>query len=101
MDINQVDYVDQTGIRQNVLEGYKHKSSKSIFAQMGAPAIFFRYELSPIKIRYTVTYQTWSEFLIGICAIIGGMFTVAGIVESILRNSLSIVGTGGDSKESH
>jgi hypothetical protein len=60
-------------------------------AQMGAPALFFRYELSPIKIRYTVYYDTWTTFLVEICAIIGGLFVVTGIIESVLRNGLSIV----------
>jgi hypothetical protein len=65
---------------------------------MGAPALFFRYELSPIKVRYTVSYQKWSEFLTGICAIIGGMFTVASIIESLLRNSINFV-TDDDKKK--
>lgn len=91
LDINQIDYLDTTGIRYTVLEGYKYKSNKSILAQMGLPAIFFRYELSPIKLRYTMSYKTWSEFFVEICAIIGGMFVVAGIVESLLRNSFCMI----------
>ncbi len=94
LDINQVDYLDTTGIRYEVLEGYKHKTSKSILAQMGLPAIFFRYELSPVKLRYTMSFKNWSEFFIEICAIIGGMFVVAGIVESMLRNTLSFIAGG-------
>lgn len=61
-----------------------------IMAQMGLPAIFFRYELSPVKLQYTLSYKQWSEFFIEISAIIGGMYVVAGIVESFLRNSLSV-----------
>ncbi|CDW72632.1 UNKNOWN [Stylonychia lemnae] len=90
LDINQIDFLDVTGFWSSVLEGYKYKSSQSIMSQMGLPAIFFRYELSPVKLRYTMSYKTWSEFFIEICAIIGGMFVVAGIMESLLRNSLSI-----------
>lgn len=99
LDINQVDYLDTTGIFYSILEGYKYKSSKSILAQMGLPAIFFRYELSPVKLRYTMSYKTWSEFLVEICAIIGGMFVVAGIVESLLRNSLSVFSSSDDSQK--
>ena len=55
---------------------------------MGAPAIFFRYELSPIKIRYTMSYEKWSKYLVDVCAIIGGLFVCAGIIESLLRNGL-------------
>ena len=58
---------------------------------MGLPALFFKYELSPIKLRYTVTYKTWREFFVELCAIVGGVFTVASIVESLLRNGMSMV----------
>ena len=91
LDINQVDYLDTTDENNTVYEGYKHKSSKSVLAQMGLPALFFRYELSPVKLRYTMSYQTCSEFFVEICAIIGGIFVVAGIIESALRNSLNLV----------
>lgn len=92
LDINEVEYFDKTNTYSTeLLEGYKVKSSRSILASMGAPALFFRYELSPIKLRYTLGYKTWSDFLINICAIIGGMFTVASIIESLLRNSINLV----------
>jgi hypothetical protein len=57
---------------------------------MSAPAIFFRYELSPIKVRYTMSFTSWSQYLIDVCAIVGGLFTVAGILESILRNGIGL-----------
>ena len=56
----------------------------------GMPAIFFRYELSPIRIQYTVQLQNVTTFLVKICAIIGGIYTVSSIFESLLRNSISI-----------
>jgi hypothetical protein len=86
-----VDYLDTTGPTHTILEGYKHRTSKSFLAQMGAPAIFFRYELSPIKIRYTMSYEKWSQYFVEMCAIVGGLFVVAGIIESILRNGIGAV----------
>ena len=65
---------------------------------MGLPAIFFRYELSPVKLRYTMSYKAWSEFFVEVCAITGGMFVVAGIVESLLRNTVGAIGISSDSK---
>lgn len=92
LDVNEIDYVDMTEKEQfYIYAGYKHRTSRSLLAQLGLPAIFFRYELSPVKLQYTITYQAWSTFLTKICAIIGGLFTVAGILESVLRNSLNIV----------
>jgi len=61
----------------------------------GMPAIFFRYELSPIRIQYNITMQTFSSFLVRVCAIVGGIYAVSSIFESLLRNSISIFGFGG------
>jgi len=58
------------------------------------PAIFFRYELSPIRIQYTIYLQELSPFFVHICAIIGGIYAVSSIFESVLRNSLSIFAIG-------
>jgi hypothetical protein len=85
-----VDYLDQTRPVYELLEGYKHRSTRSVLAQMGAPAIFFRYELSPIKVRYTVSNNKWSQYAVDVCAIVGGLFVVAGIVESLLRNGVGM-----------
>ena len=54
------------------------------------PAIFFRYELSPIRIQYTMSLQSVSSFLVRVCSIVGGIYAVSSIIESLLRNSLSI-----------
>jgi hypothetical protein len=64
---------------------------------MGTPALFFRYELSPLKIKYSMSYAEWSNYFINICAIVGGMFVVAGIIESILTNGIGLFST--DKKE--
>ena len=58
------------------------------------PAIFFRYELSPIRIQYTMELQQVTVFLVRVCAIVGGIYSVSSIFESLLRNSISIFGFG-------
>lgn len=68
---------------------------------MGAPALFFRYELSPIKVRYTISYSSWSEYLVDLCALVGGLFVVAGIIESLLTNGIGMVSSSGDTQKSH
>ena len=49
---------------------------------------------SPIRIQYTVYLQELSPFFVHICAIIGGIYAVSSIFESVLRNSLSIFAIG-------
>jgi uncharacterized iron-regulated membrane protein len=71
---------------------------------MSAPAIFFRYELSPIKIKYDISFTKWNQYIIELCAIVGGLFTVAGIIESLLRNGLGLFSIGeteGDKNRMH
>lgn len=50
----------------------------------GKPAgIYFSYELSPLRVNYKETRSTFTEFLTSVCAIIGGTFTISGILHSI------------------
>jgi hypothetical protein len=74
-----------------LIHGFKYRSTKAIMATMNMPAIFFRYEISPVKLRYTYSDKDLVEFLISMCAIFGGIFTVAGILESLVTNSASKV----------
>lgn len=46
------------------------------------PTLFFRYEIAPIKVVYDVKHQVWSDFLVHLCAIIGGVFACSGILAS-------------------
>ncbi|KAI3380973.1 hypothetical protein SNEBB_010345 [Seison nebaliae] len=48
------------------------------------PAIWFKYQLNPITVQYKETRKPIYSFLTLICAILGGAFTVAGIIDSII-----------------
>jgi len=54
----------------------------------GLPGVFFMYELSPIMVKFTEERKSFAHFLTGICAIIGGVFTVAGIVDSFIYQGM-------------
>jgi hypothetical protein len=53
-------------------------------------AIWFKYDIAPLKVRYSMFYESWTDFLVHISAIIGGTFAAAGILESLLRNGLCL-----------
>lgn len=53
--------------------------------------IIFNYELSPISVLYYQEKESILEFFIHICAIIGGIFTVAGIIDAIIYRSFSVL----------
>lgn len=48
------------------------------------PGIFFFYDLSPIKVKYQEVRRPFLTFITSACAIIGGVFTISGIVDSTL-----------------
>ena len=49
------------------------------------PAVYFHYELSPIMAKVTYARKSYSSFLTGLCAIVGGVFTVAGMLDSAIH----------------
>jgi len=48
------------------------------------PALWFRYDLNPITVRYHEDRPPLYHFLTTVCAIVGGTFTVAGIIDSAI-----------------
>ena len=45
------------------------------------PAVYFHYELSPIMARTSEERRAFSNLLTGLCAVVGGVFTVASMVD--------------------
>jgi len=54
----------------------------------GLPGVFFMYDLSPIMVKFAEHRKSFPHFLTNVCAIIGGVFTVAGIIDSFIYHSL-------------
>mmetsp|Transcript_33759 Transcript_33759/g.54705 ORF Transcript_33759/g.54705 Transcript_33759/m.54705 type:complete len:386 (-) Transcript_33759:112-1269(-) len=48
------------------------------------PGVFFFYDLSPIMVKFTEKRRSFAHFMTNVCAIVGGVFTVAGIIDSFL-----------------
>jgi len=63
------------------------------FDHGGLPGVFFTYDLSPVRIGYSPQRKTFVHFLTRVCAIIGGIFTVTGILDSIVFHSLKSLRT--------
>jgi len=69
-------YVHQFTVNSNSLETYN------------VPAVYFRYDLSPVTVKFSLKKESFFHFLVQICAIIGGIFTVAGIIDSLIHKSV-------------
>lgn len=48
------------------------------------PGVFFFYDLSPIKVNFNQSKTSFLHFLTNVCAIVGGVFTVSGIIDAFV-----------------
>ncbi|KAF7269494.1 hypothetical protein GWI33_017489 [Rhynchophorus ferrugineus] len=83
---------DGTIIYSNQYSVTKHQKTVSLLAgESGMPGIFFQYELSPLMVKYTEQERSLGHFLTNLCAIIGGVYTVAGLLDTFLYHSIKII----------
>ena len=55
------------------------------------PTIYFKYDISPITVEYKHYKNSFMNFFINICAIVGGVFTVTGIIDAIIHKSVVLL----------
>lgn len=48
------------------------------------PGVFFFYDLSPIKVTFNQSNTSFLHFITNVCAIVGGVFTVFGIIDGFV-----------------
>ncbi|KAH7885289.1 Sec1-like protein [Phlebopus sp. FC_14] len=63
------------------------ENSQGVYTQhgaSGAPGAFFNFEISPILVVHSETRQSFAHFLTSTCAIVGGVLTVAALLDSVL-----------------
>lgn len=96
LDVTEAEYeVDPTNFSRQLqgverFSGFQYRGMRTILVTGGMGTIQFKYDISPVKIHYTVYKQGWNDFIVHLCAIIGGMFAAAGVLESLMRNSLCL-----------
>ncbi|KAF2309008.1 hypothetical protein GH714_000069 [Hevea brasiliensis] len=64
----------------SVTEHYK----KSESGHFDPPGVFFFYDFSPIKVTFKEEHSSFLHFMTNICAVFGGIFTIAGIIDSFV-----------------
>lgn len=69
----------------SVTEHYQATGSKQ---GQGLPGVFFFYELSPIMVKFSETRSSFLHFITQLCAIVGGVFTVAGMIDGVVYHGI-------------
>jgi len=64
-------------------------SQLSLFPEDTVPEAKFAYDLSPIAISYKKTYMNWYDYVTKLMAIVGGTFTIVGLLESGIHAATS------------
>ena len=74
-------------------EYYVHQftANSNEYRAEGAPAVYFRYDLSPVTVKFSQVQESFFHFIVQVCAIVGGVFTVAGLLENLLHSSIASV----------
>jgi len=85
-------HLDITPTRYVISETESYEASEYTYSAQtinthGMPAIYVKYDLSPLMISYKVSMTPFLIFLVRLCAVIGGVYTVASIFDTLLFNS--------------
>jgi len=92
-----------TSFERDLSEGSQGDTAEGIHVQHGfggVPGAFFNFEISPILVVHSDTRQSFAHFITSTCAIIGGVLTVASLLDSVLfatGRALKKTGSNGNS----
>ena len=78
-----------SGLSDNSYQYTGNSFSENSFDRL--PMTFFKYDLSPITVEYKLTKKSFLTFMINVFAILGGVFTVAGIIDAIIHKSVLLL----------
>ncbi|EMD40076.1 hypothetical protein CERSUDRAFT_132878 [Gelatoporia subvermispora B] len=86
MSVNTNQY-SATHFERDLTAGQQEKDQAGLHVahtSVGIPGAFFNYEISPILISHAESRQSFAHFLTSTCAIVGGVLTVASLIDSVL-----------------
>lgn len=65
----------------------QHTKAASRQSGFVLPGIFFIYDINPIMVTVTEKHTPLLQFLVRLCAIVGGIFTVSGFIDAVIHNA--------------
>lgn len=75
-------YVDLNGNTSSV---FQFTAASNLVKSAQMPSLYIRYDVSAVSVIYKETKRSFVEFFVSVCAIVGGLFTVAGIFDGLLH----------------
>ncbi len=78
--------------QQDAVATYKYSVNSHMFLDSEKPpAAVFSYDLSPLSVVTTEDFVPLYKFVTSLCAIVGGVFTVLGLLDSIVYKGMKSV----------
>lgn len=86
-------YVDlkDKAISTNQFSVTEHATGTEYGAGSDLPGVFFYYDLSPIKVMFKEHKTLFLHFVTNVCAIVGGVFTVSGIIDALFYHTQKMI----------
>jgi hypothetical protein len=82
INVVPTDYLRLSG---ELIESFQFSAnSNEIVGRYRIPALYFRYELSAVTVVFKDKAGTFSHFIVEVCAIVGGIFTALGLLNSVI-----------------
>jgi endoplasmic reticulum-Golgi intermediate compartment protein 3 len=77
-----------TTIQTNQYSVTEHLRHVNPGSNRGLPGVFFFYDVSPLHVEIVEGYRKgWIAFFTSVCAIVGGVVTVMGMIDQLLYAS--------------
>ncbi|GAA5982498.1 hypothetical protein JCM10908_006673 [Rhodotorula pacifica] len=73
----------------------KQGGHQTMHGYAGTPGVFFNYEISPLQVISRETRESFAHFATSLCAIVGGVLTIAGLVDSLVYGHMRRLREGG------
>ncbi|CDS13876.1 hypothetical protein LRAMOSA06050 [Lichtheimia ramosa] len=85
----EINYLSGKSIHTYQYSVSRQERDLQMQANNGLPGVFINMDFSPMLVIYSETRPTFASFLTGVCAIVGGIFTVASLIDGVIyRTSL-------------
>ncbi|KAH7862008.1 hypothetical protein Vadar_033615 [Vaccinium darrowii] len=81
----------RTLYENKAVQEYEYTAHSSLVHSLDIPVAKFHFQLSPMQVLILENSKSFSHFITNLCAIIGGVFTVAGILDSVVHNTMKLM----------